>query len=76
MVVTMMEFNEKKEGVVALHLSIEPLKTSSGLDPVPRCEPSTYQTVSRCHRHSDIGAGTLRYRFVHKIHDITCSTTL
>ena len=27
---------------MALHLPIGPLKTCSGLEPVPRCEPSTY----------------------------------
>ena len=38
--------SEKEEGVVALHLPVEPLKTSSWLEPVPRCEPSTYQPIS------------------------------
>ena len=28
---------------MALHLPIETLKTRSGLEPIPRCEPSTYQ---------------------------------
>ena len=32
-----------REGVVVLHLPTEPLKTSYGLEPVLRCEPSTYQ---------------------------------
>ena len=42
LVVTLLEVNEKEEGVVAFG----PLKTRSGLEPVPRCEPSTYQPIS------------------------------
>ena len=42
---------------MALHLPIGPLKTRSGLKPVPRCEPSTYQPISRWHNHCAIGAG-------------------
>ena len=42
---------------MALHLPIGPLKTRSGLEPVPRCEPSTYQPISRWHNHCTIGAG-------------------
>ena len=38
----MLEVSEKEEGVVALYKTIGPLKTLSGLEPVPRCEPSTY----------------------------------
>ena len=38
---------EKEKGVVAKHLLIQSLKTRSGLDPVTRCEPSTYQLISR-----------------------------
>ena len=36
--------SEREEGVVALHLHFGPLmkKTLIGLQPVPRCEPSTY----------------------------------
>ena len=30
---------------MALHLPTGPLKTHSGLKPVPRCEPSTYQLI-------------------------------
>ena len=30
---------------MAIHLSIGPLKTRSWLEPVPRCEPSTYQPI-------------------------------
>ena len=44
--VTLLEVSEREEGVVALHLSIGPLKTRSGLEPVPRCEPSTYQPIA------------------------------
>ena len=39
--------SEREEAVVALHLPIGPLKTRSGLEPVPRCEPSTYLPISR-----------------------------
>ena len=42
---------------MALHLPIGPLKNRSGLDPVPRCEPSTYQPISRCLNHCAIGVG-------------------
>ena len=35
------EVSEREEGVVAIHLPIGPLKTRSGLEPVPRCEPGT-----------------------------------
>ena len=31
---------------MALNLLIEPLKTRSGLEPVLRCEPSTYQPIN------------------------------
>ena len=31
----MLEVSEREEGVVVIHLSIGPLKTSSGLEPVP-----------------------------------------
>ena len=34
-----------------LHLSIGCLKTWYGLEPVPRCEPSTYHLISRWHSH-------------------------
>ena len=36
----LLEVSEKEEGVV-------PLKTGSGLETVPRDEPSTYQPISR-----------------------------
>ena len=37
---------EEEEGVVALNLHTEPLKTGIfWLEPVPRCEPSTYQPM-------------------------------
>ena len=35
--------NERRGSSLALHPHIGPLNTSSGLEPVPRCEPSTYQ---------------------------------
>ena len=43
LVVTLLEVRERDDGVVALHLPIGCLKTCSGLEPVRRCEPSTYQ---------------------------------
>ena len=57
LVATLLEVSEREEGVVALHLPIGPLKTRSGFEPVPRCEPSTYQPISRWHSHCVIGAG-------------------
>ena len=54
LVVSSNPVSEREEGVVALHLSTGPLKTRSGLEPVSRCEPSTYQPISRLHSH---GAG-------------------
>ena len=42
---------------MALHLSIEPLTTHSGLELVPRFDPSTYQSISHCHSHCAIGSG-------------------
>ena len=42
---------------MALHLPIGPLKTHSGLELVPRREPSTYQPISRRLSHCVIGAG-------------------
>ena len=46
-VVTLLEVTEKEERVVTIHLSNGPLNTSSGLEPVPICEPCTYQPISR-----------------------------
>ena len=39
--------SEREEGVMGLHLSIGPFKTRSGFEPVPRCKPSTYRSISR-----------------------------
>ena len=39
--VTLLEVSDKEEGEVALHLSIGPLKTLCGSEPVPRCELNT-----------------------------------
>ena len=47
LVITLLEVSDREEGVVALHLPIGSLKTHSGLEPVPICEPSTYQPISR-----------------------------
>ena len=41
--VILLVVNERENSVVALHLYIGSLKTSSGLESVPRCKPSTYQ---------------------------------
>ena len=46
-VVTQLEVIEKEEGVVALNIPTGPLKVRSGLELVPRCDPSTYQPISR-----------------------------
>ena len=37
---------------MALHNPSGPLKNCSGLDTVPRCEPSTYQPISQGLNHS------------------------
>ena len=47
---------------MALHLPNEPLKPHSGLESVPRCEPSTYQPISLWLSHCAIGAGLLQHR--------------
>ena len=41
LVVTLLEVSEKEEGLVVLHLPTRPLKAHSGLELVPRSEPST-----------------------------------
>ena len=41
--VTLLNVSEKEEGVTALHLPRGPFQTRSGLEQVPRCEPSTLQ---------------------------------
>ena len=35
-------------------------KTPTGLEPVPRCEPNTYPTISRSHNNYAIGAGAMQ----------------
>ena len=45
---------ERGRRVVALHLPIGPLKIRFVLEMVPRCEPNTYQPISRCHNHFEI----------------------
>ena len=47
LVVTLLEVSEKEYSIVALYLPYGPLRTCSGLDPVPRCKPSTYQPISQ-----------------------------
>ena len=42
LVVTLLEVSEREECV-----AIGSLKTRSGMEPVPRCELSTYQPISR-----------------------------
>ena len=44
---------------MAIHIPIGSLKTRSGLEPVPRCKPSTYHPISRWHNHCAIGAGLM-----------------
>ena len=39
--------SEKEEGIVALQLPTGPIKTRFGIEPVPRCEPNTYQPISQ-----------------------------
>ena len=43
---------------MVLHLLIGPFKTGSGLEPVLRCEHSTYQPINRWLSYCAIGAGT------------------
>ena len=57
LVVTLLEVSEREEGVVALHLPIGLLKTRSGLEPVPRCEPTNYPPISGKHSYCAIGVG-------------------
>ena len=45
LVVTLLEVSEKEEGIVASYLPTGPLQTHSWLEPVPRCEPSTFQPL-------------------------------
>ena len=45
--IRLLEVNEREGGVVAIHLPIGSLKIRSGLEPVLRCEPSTYLLISR-----------------------------
>ena len=47
LVVILLEVSVREEGVVAIHRPTGPLKTCNGLEPVPRCEPSTYQPMSQ-----------------------------
>ena len=44
---TLLEASDREDGVVAIHLPIGSLKTRSGFEPVPRCEPGTYQPITR-----------------------------
>ena len=52
LVVTLLEVSEREEGVVAKHLSIGSLKTRSGLQPVPRCEPTGRKEMFYLTTHS------------------------
>ena len=49
--------SQRVEGVVTLHLPIAPLNIRSGMDPVPRCEPSTCQSIRLCLSHCTIEDG-------------------
>ena len=44
---TTQDMQMREQGVVILNLHIGPLRIRSGLASVPRCEPSTYQPISR-----------------------------
>ena len=46
MFLLVLDVSEKEEGVVALHLPIGSSKTCCGLESVPRCEPSTYRSIT------------------------------
>ena len=54
----LLDVSESEEGVVALNIPIGRLKTRFGLEPVRRCEPSTYQGINRWLSHCAIKAGT------------------
>ena len=49
---------EGRGGVVALHLPTESLKTLSGLEPIQRCERSTYQTTGKWYSRCVTRTGT------------------
>ena len=59
-IVTLLEVNEKEEWPIG------PLKTCSGLEPIPRCEPSTYQPISWWFTHCTIGARLYLWSFLNK----------
>ena len=60
-VVALLEVSEREVGVVALHLHDEPFKKkTSGLGPVAKCEPSTFQPISHRGRYWYIG-GSWKY---------------
>ena len=51
--------------IIMIIIAIGPLKTYSGLEPVPRCEPSSYQCINQWLSHCAIGA-LLRRKNKHK----------
>ena len=55
--VSLLVLNEREESVVVLHLSNGLLKTCSGLEPVTKCAPFTYQPIGQQLNHCTFGAG-------------------
>ena len=51
LVVTLLEVSEGEQTLVALHIPTGPLKPRSELEPVPRFETSTHQSISRWPSH-------------------------
>ena len=49
---------------MALHLPIGPLKTRSGLEPVPRCEPGNYQPMTATAPSGPIWISDVVYTFI------------
>ena len=57
---------------MAIHLTIRPLKTHSGLEPVERCEPSTCQPIKMYLLMGNIAEIPTRQRGYVPILDIYC----
>ena len=49
---------------MTLQLPIRSQKACFGLDPVLRCEPSTYRLISLCHNHCNIKASFFDYKIM------------
>ena len=61
---------------MALHPPIGPLKTGSGLEPVPRYEPSTYKPISQWHTHTIGGERNVLFNDGYMVSDIWLRTIL